>query len=776
MVGGDEGHTGGSSERDVDPGEVLDRVRDGLLALDDEGRVTYANGRAAAFAGVDADELVGRDVSEALPSLAEPAFADAFERAMERQERVEFEAYHEPHGASIEVHLHPSSSGVTARVRDVTARNDGEQTARHEAHRLRTVVESMDDVATIKDRDGRYQLVNAAGANALGRSREDVLGRTDEELFGPEVGRRVREREREVLDTEEASTYRHALPTADGDRLYETVCTPHYGPGGGLAGTVDICRDVTERETRERELRRYETLVETSPDAMFVLDDDLSVTLVNDATEELTGYDRETMVGEHVSTLNEWGLFDDDDFEDAMEQVRRLLDPDGPAYVKFEMEQYDADGEPWNAEYHVASIPGDGDAGVVGVVRDITGHVRQQRRIRRQCGEIDTLNRINGVVHEIIDGLLDATSRDEIESTVCERLAGSDLYENAWIAERDDDGVAVRAGVGDDAYFEAVESADVSDGGVNVTLSANEALVIDDLATDDRVPEPVRDEAGSRGYRSVIVVPLAHGSATYGALVVNANRRDAFSDRERSAFELLGETVGFAVNAAQNRRLLLGDNLVEFTFRVTDSDAFFFRIADRLDCTCTLEWMVPGEDDSVLLYVSVADADPDEVLALADAHEHVRDVRTLGKGDDGTLFEVAVSGSAASALFESGAKPTEYVAESGSARITIEAPPSVDIETVVDAFEASESDTELVAKRDVGRSTRTASEFREAVGAELTDRQRSVLRAAHHAGYFDWPRDSTAEDLAETLDVSSATVHYHLRRAQDALVDAFLRE
>jgi predicted DNA binding protein len=419
-------------------------------------------------------------------------------------------------------------------------------------------------------------------------------------------------------------------------------------------------------------------------------------------------------------------------------------------------------------------VPGtvDCEGGVVGTIRDITDHKRQARQIRRQRDELDTLNRINALVHEIIDGLLDATTRDEIETTVCERLAASELYEDAWIAERDGDGVAVRAGAGADDYYATIDGEDVSGGGVDETLSTGETLVVNDLVGDDRVPEPVREEARSRGYLSCVVVPLGYGSATYGALVVNAIRRDAFSERERAAFELLGETVGFAVNAVQNRRLLLGDNLVEYRFHVSDTDAFLFQVSKRLDAICKLEWTVP-DDDSVLLYASVADADPDEVLALAAAHENVRNARVLGDGDDGTLFEVAVTGNTATALFESGAKPTEFVAESGSADITIEAPPSVDVETVVEAFE---SETELVAKRDVGRATRTASDFREAVGAELTDRQRSVLQAAYHAGYFDRPRDSTAEELADALGVSSATVHYHLRRAQAALVAEFLDE
>ncbi|MFC7027627.1 helix-turn-helix domain-containing protein [Halomicroarcula sp. GCM10025710] len=47
----------------------------------------------------------------------------------------------------------------------------------------------------------------------------------------------------------------------------------------------------------------------------------------------------------------------------------------------------------------------------------------------------------------------------------------------------------------------------------------------------------------------------------------------------------------------------------------------------------------------------------------------------------------------------------------------------------------------------------------------MTDRQAEILRAAYLAGYYAWPRDTTAEELAESLDISSPTLHQHLRRA-----------
>ncbi|WP_223302167.1 helix-turn-helix domain-containing protein [Haladaptatus sp. R4] len=55
----------------------------------------------------------------------------------------------------------------------------------------------------------------------------------------------------------------------------------------------------------------------------------------------------------------------------------------------------------------------------------------------------------------------------------------------------------------------------------------------------------------------------------------------------------------------------------------------------------------------------------------------------------------------------------------------------------------------------------------------LTDRQRTALETAYLAGFFEWPRNSTGEEVAELLDVSAPTFHQHLRHAQSKLLKTF---
>jgi predicted DNA binding protein len=65
-------------------------------------------------------------------------------------------------------------------------------------------------------------------------------------------------------------------------------------------------------------------------------------------------------------------------------------------------------------------------------------------------------------------------------------------------------------------------------------------------------------------------------------------------------------------------------------------------------------------------------------------------------------------------------------------------------------------------------------EFTETTKSPLTDRQRDVITKALTHGYYDWPRKINNEALAEKLDISRATLHEHLRKAEQKLVSVGL--
>jgi predicted DNA binding protein/putative methionine-R-sulfoxide reductase with GAF domain len=372
--------------------------------------------------------------------------------------------------------------------------------------------------------------------------------------------------------------------------------------------------------------------------------------------------------------------------------------------------------------------------------------------------------------------LVGAADRSEIERSVCDRLTETDLYDVAWIGEHDPAGerLAVRESAGEGA--DVVEDLAAGPSPELAAVESGEATVVDQVATDESVPEPVRAAAFKRGLQSSIAVPLRYGSTVYAVLGVYAARPDAFSATERSGFETLGRVAGFAINASRQRNLLLADAVVEVELQVTDEAAALVAATGELGCSATVEGVVPVDEGSLLCYVTVAGASAEAVTEALTAGG-VAVERIVDDREDGCLLELSVDDdSPIVTVTERGATVPSATYESGTGRLVIEMAPEDDVRETVEAVSGGFPDTTLLAKRDRRRPVETEERYRGELDEDLTDRQRTALRTAFLADYFESPRGSTAEEIAASLDISSPTFHHHIRAGLDKLLTIYFDE
>lgn len=213
--------------------------------------------------------------------------------------------------------------------------------------------------------------------------------------------------------------------------------------------------------------------------------------------------------------------------------------------------------------------------------------------------------------------------------------------------------------------------------------------------------------------------------------------------------------------------------VVELEF-VLGEELFFVKASEAEKCRVRLEELLQRSDGSVLEFVSLYDADPERFLELAEREESIRSARLLRGDETESLVELHSDSKVAVALADHDCTFTSITATAGKGRLVAEVPAHVDPSTVVDAFTDEHPSAELVAKRQTDREapTLTASQFRDSLVSGLTDRQFQALRTAHAAGYFDWPRETSTEEVAAELGVSRATLSEHLRVAEGKLFDA----
>ncbi|WP_248516745.1 bacterio-opsin activator domain-containing protein [Salinarchaeum laminariae] len=423
----------------------------------------------------------------------------------------------------------------------------------------------------------------------------------------------------------------------------------------------------------------------------------------------------------------------------------------------------------------VTIVPGAED--VYLYLEETTEAHRSRRRRDSLDDEVSRLTVTNECIADILGALVDASTRTEIATTICEHLGTTELYDFAWVGEREPGSgdVVVSAAAGTtDRTIEAIEAA--LEEGASVperrAIESGAVEVVQSLGDDDSVPESIRRAAFADGLQSLLAIPLRYGSSVYGVVGLYTSERGAFTERERSSFRTVGEMAGFAVNATRHRSLLRSSTVVELTFALEASDTPLSAAAVETGAALTVEGVVE-RDDQLLCYVSVEGEPPDALAAVLDAREEVDATRIVSDGSDAGSIELTVGGDTPMGLVASqGVTLQSAVFREGHHRIVVVLPPDEDVRRIATAF-TRRFDADVVAKRERERERRSDVEFESDLAERLTDHQTDALRTALLADYFESPRGSTAEEVASALGITGPTLLHHLRAGQRKLLGEF---
>lgn len=125
---------------------------------------------------------------------------------------------------------------------------------------LQNIIDSTNDAIFVKDRHGRYWVINKPGARILGLHPPDVLGKVDEQFFPAEEAQQIRSVEEALLEAGQPVEVEEALTLHGELRWFSTTKSLLLDERSRPIGIVGVARDVTQRKHTEEELRRSEQL------------------------------------------------------------------------------------------------------------------------------------------------------------------------------------------------------------------------------------------------------------------------------------------------------------------------------------------------------------------------------------------------------------------------------------------------------------------------------------------------------------------------------------
>jgi len=295
-----------------------------------------------------------------------------------------------------------ASDAISAGVTDYLQKGTGSERYKLLANRIRNAVQSRREARRADRQEQLMRLTEIAGDTGgfefdresntvlLTAGTRRIIGSPNTfelpleeaiELFHPDDHENINQTLAEALETGEDVHDTWRLQSKDGDdRLIDIRITPVV-ENGEVTKLRGAGHDITSHNKRKTDLEKYETILDTLTDAVYVLDQEGRFTYVNEGFVELVGYDRETILGSTPSLIK-----DEESVEQAEHQLRRLLSSDGPQRVTFEVKIQPRDGNSIICEDHMSVLPYEGDSfvGSVGTLRDITHLKERERYLERQ--------------------------------------------------------------------------------------------------------------------------------------------------------------------------------------------------------------------------------------------------------------------------------------------------------------------------------------------------------------------------------------------------------
>ncbi|MEG4803334.1 PAS domain-containing protein [Microcoleus sp. ARI1-B5] len=405
--------------------QIVENMQIGLYVyhlenIDDDTtlRAIASNPAATRFTGLEMADVLGMTIDEIFPHWRSKNIPQAFASVIRSQKALELEdidcdeSGRITRAFSIKAFPLPNNS-VGVAFENITDRKclelelkvALEQTERSE-ELLRTVIDKTSDWIFAKDKTFRYILANKSFARAIGKTVEEIIGKSDlelgfsqEQIFGNLAKniRGFRTDDSAVLAGEIIHNPCSPATVADGSvHIFDTQKVALRDAETNIFAVLTFAHDITERHESEAALRRsaarYRSLVANIPGVVYRWQCDFSTSFISDAVYLLAGY----QAADFISPLDSGGR-----------TFASIIYPEDLAKVEATILQGIENKQSYNLEYRLLAADGtvkwvwdkgspvfEADGSVCcldGVILDISDRYCAQEALRQKTSELESV-------------------------------------------------------------------------------------------------------------------------------------------------------------------------------------------------------------------------------------------------------------------------------------------------------------------------------------------------------------------------------------------------
>jgi PAS domain S-box-containing protein len=250
--------------------EILaETATDGIISIDDQSTIRYANPAAGRLFGYKPDEMLGNTLTSLMPERLRQIHLASVRRYLSTGQRhvgwraVELIGLHKsgrefPIEVSFGEAIHNGRHFFTGIVRDLTDRKRSEEALRASEQRLQAIVDNTTAVIFIKDLELRYVLVNREYERLFDVRRDQIRGKTDFDIHAQDVAETLQANDREVIEGGGPTQFEEIVPSAGSTHHYVVVKFLLRDQVNKPYAVCGIATDITALKQAQEALRSRE--------------------------------------------------------------------------------------------------------------------------------------------------------------------------------------------------------------------------------------------------------------------------------------------------------------------------------------------------------------------------------------------------------------------------------------------------------------------------------------------------------------------------------------
>lgn len=279
--------------------------------------------------GYSQSDLLSMNVLDIRPESEISFFLDLLKSSNSRSYQV-YETKHKKKDNSIicvEVTshniIHNQRQARHVLINDITNRKNTEDKLNQERKLLRTLIDNLPVTIYVKDDECRKIIANKADLDIVGvKTEAEIIGKTDLDSYGNELGQRGYLDDKQVIETGNAVLYREEdfVDFRGDQRWLLTSKIPLTDGNNKIIGLVGIGQDITLQKKAQEKILKLSKGIEQSSATILITDIKGNIEYVNPAFCETTGFSEEEALGQNPKLIKS-GLMTPAYYHDLWETI-----------------------------------------------------------------------------------------------------------------------------------------------------------------------------------------------------------------------------------------------------------------------------------------------------------------------------------------------------------------------------------------------------------------------------------------------------------------------